>query len=262
MTPIDRGGVPVAMFGSGARLHSRLTSWDAAITRPMGAVHRIGFVHLAAGAGATSIAGEVVRLLRRRRTAPPLVVDLSPEGDLARRLGVAETAPRRDRRVFRTSVDARRMVQEVSGVLGSRPSDASSSPVAAWRREISPIMRFHEIVVADFGPRDPDRELAEIVALCDAICVVAPAQRVGAELARVVAEAVAALSDAPRTVIALVDVAREARRIPAVLAAQTAHPVILVPHDTSLAGGGSARSFRARQALLRVAGALVEEVDA
>ncbi|MFJ4254562.1 hypothetical protein [Microbacterium sp. NPDC090003] len=262
MMPFDRGAIPVAMFGSGAALHTRFAAWDAAITRPMSTVRRIGFVQLAAGAGATTVAGETVRLIARRRAAPPLVADLSPEGDLARHFGIVETSPRRDRRLFRTSGDARQTVQVTSGVLGTRPSDAEARPVAAWEREISPVMRFHEVVIADFGPRDPDREIAEIARLCDAVCVVAPARREGAELARVVVEAIDALPGSQRAVVALVDASRESRRVPAVIAAQTEQPVIVVPHDTALAAGGSARSFRARQALLRLAGALIGEVGA
>ncbi|MGN7966168.1 hypothetical protein ACTJKK_08840 [Microbacterium sp. 22179] len=260
--PFDRGAIPVAMFGSGAALLTRFAAWDAAITRPMSTVRRIGFVQLSAGAGATTVAGEIVRLVARRRAAPPLVADLSPEGDLARRLGIVETSPRRDRRVLRTSGDARQLLQMTSGVLGARPSDAAARPVAAWEREVSPVMRFHDLVIADFGPRDPDREIAEIAGLCDAVCVVAPARREGAELARVVVEAIDALPGSPRAVVALVDASRESRRVPAVIAAQTEQPVIVVPHDTALAGGEPARSFRARQALLRLAGTLVGKVGA
>lgn len=263
MRRFDLGAMPVALFGGGAGLHARFAGWDAAITRPVSAVHRVGFVQLVADAGATTVASEVVRLIARRRAMRPLVVDLSPEGDLARRLGIAETAPRRDRRVIRSSDDARRLVQVTpSGVLGSRPSDAVAHPVEAWEREISPLMRFHEVVIADFGPRDPDRDIAGIAALCDTICVVAPARRGGAELARIVVEAVDALPDAPRAIVVLVDAMRDARRVPAVVAAQTAQQVIVVPRDAAMAGDQPARSFRARQALLRLAGALVEEAGA
>lgn len=263
MMRVDLGAMPAALFGGAAGLHRRFSAWDAAITRPVSAVHRVGFVQLAAGAGATTVASEVVRLIARRRATPPFVVDLSPEGDLARRLGIAETAQRRDRRVIRSSDDARQLVQVTSsGMLGSRPSDAAVRPVEAWEREISPLVRFHEVVIADFGPRDPDRDIAEIASLCDTVCVVAPAQREGAELARIVVEAVAALPEAPRAVVVLVDATKDARRVPATVAAQTAHPVIVVPNDAALAGGEPARSFRARQALLRLAGALVEEARA
>jgi len=260
VTAVDTRGVPGALFGSIAAVGARLVSWDDAIRRPVSAVHRIGFVQLVAGGGATTLAAEVVRVVAARRNGPLLVVDLSADGGLANRLGVDEAAVRGDGRAVRTSADAAASLQRLAAsTWGARPSDAAAHPEAAWAQQVAPVMRFHELLVADFGPRDPQGDLAGAALLCDVVCLVAPAERGAGERARVLAEAITEMPEHPRAVVALVDAGRASRRVPAVIAAQTAHPVILIPHDAGLRSGGPARGLRARQAILHLTSLLVGE---
>lgn len=258
MTVIDGRGVPRAMFGSIAAVGSRLAAWQSSIERPVSTVHRIGFVQLAPSVGATTLAVEIVRVAAGRRAVAPLAVDLSADGGLAARLGIAASATRLDHGHVRTSAEAEStLVRTEVGAWGARPADAATDPVRAWQRRIAPIMRFHEVIVSDFGTRDPNGDLGSVAALCDVVCVVARAERGPAELARILGEAIDVLPEHPRPVIALVDAARASRRVAQVIAGQTTIPVIRVPQDAGLAEGASALTLPARQALLHLASLLL-----
>ncbi|MFS0853844.1 hypothetical protein [Microbacterium sp. 179-I 3D4 NHS] len=253
---LDLPGIPRALLGGTAAFRRHL-DWDRAIRTPVASVRRIGVVHLVGEAGATMLTHELVRAAVRRRQGPVLAVDLSETGRLAGRLGVVGTTEVRGRRLIRTSAEAEAALQRIGPrVWGARPHPGGGV-ADAWSRHIAPVMRFHEIAMVDLGRRDPERDLEAAAALCDGVCVVAPAERRAAEAARVVAEAVAAMPEHPSTVLALVDREGTARGVPRTIRAHTGLPLVQVPRDAGLAHGGVARSLAARQAMLQLAALLI-----
>jgi len=262
VTLIDARGIPRALFASGAGLRARLEGWDAAIRGPVGSVRRIGFVQLDAGVGATTLARAVLRVASARRSEPLLAIDASTTGDLAARLGAyahgEATAPGPERADARTSAEA--MTGLAPGPGGERvlrPAGAAADATGAWLDEASPIARFFDVAVTDFGPRHPTVDMAAAAALCDVVCLVSAADRGPAELSRSLGGAVAGLPESPRVVLALTDLAGTARRAPEAVAGHSPDPVVRVPRDAGLAAGGAARTLRARIALLELTAALV-----
>ncbi len=147
---------PRALFASGAGL--RAESWDAAIRGPVGSVRRIGFVQL------TPSRRHDPRGSRRRcdygraprRTA--LVVDVT-DSALAARLERV-TAPSELRAYACTSADATAglaSARTASGVL--RPARSTTDATGARLAEASPISRFFDVAITDFGPRHPAADM-------------------------------------------------------------------------------------------------------
>lgn len=258
MTLIDARGIPRALFASGAGLRARLESWDAAIRGPVGSVRRIGFVQLDPGVGATTLARETVRLAAERRAEPLLVVDVTPTGALAARLGASVTAPSELRAYARTSADATAGLDiGADGERVLRPARSTTDATGAWLDEASPISRFFDVAITDFGPRHPAVDMAAAAALCDVVCLVSLADRGPAELSRSLAGAIAELPESPRVVLALNDLGGTAGRAPEAVAAHAPDTVVRIPRDAGLGSGGPARSLRARIALLELAAALI-----
>jgi hypothetical protein len=196
------------VFGS-ATGHSReLLAADAAVRAALPRCRRIGFVQLAAGAGATTTAGRVVDLLARRRTGRILAVDASPSPNgLLPLLGAAPT------RAFPAAADppgaapgsaaanatanatadvpgAAAQFAAVRGGAGTA-ADATAglgrgrsgcygldlrsgrpAPADAWSAAVGPIARFYDVVVTDWGLRHPAVDLGPVLASSDVTCLV------------------------------------------------------------------------------------------
>lgn len=258
MTLIDARGIPRALFASGAGLRARLEAWDSAIRGPVGSVRRVGFVHLDPGVGATTLARETTRLVAERRTEPVLVVDVAPTGSLATRLGADVTPPSELRAYARTSADAASgLATGADGERVLRPPRSTTDATGAWLDEASPISRFFDVAITDFGPRHPAVDMASAAALCDVVCLVSRADRGPAELSRSLAGAIADLPESPRVVLALNDMGSTAGRAPEAVAAHSPDTVVRIPRDAGLASGERARTLRARVALLELSAALI-----
>jgi hypothetical protein len=255
VTALDIAGLPTAVFGSGVAQHASLTAWDAAIRGSRATTRRIGFVSLSAGSGATTLALEAMRLLSARRAEPVLAVDVTgdPQG-LGARLGAGITPPSDVRGTARTSAEAITGLVPAAGGFVLRP-EVDEGPVGAWLAEAAPIARFFEVAITDFGARHPLVDLASSAALCDVLCLVSDAGRSAAEYSRALAPAIAALPEAPRPVLALVDHARRGDAVARILDADAA-PTIHIPFDRGLRAGRSAASLPARRALLHLAAVL------
>lgn len=259
MTAIDVRGLPGSLFGSGVSRRRELTGWDAAIRRVRATTHRIGFVSIAPGAGSTTLATQVTRVLAARRSTPVLAIDVSTDASgLSATLGIPPASPSEARAAARTTADALTGLTERAGIVGLRPAglgghgETDGDPVRAWLDQATPIMRFFEVCVTDFGVRHPLVDLAACAALCDVLCVVSDARRYPAELARAVAPAVAALPERPEPVLALVDHARDGDAVARAFAADP-WPVVAVPFDASARRSRTVRGARTRRALLQLA---------
>ena len=259
MTAIDVRGLPGSVFASGAARHRELTGWDAAIRQARSTTHRVGFVSIEPGAGSTTLATHVTRVLAARRSEPILAIDVSTDASgLAATLGIPPASPSETRAAARTSADALTGLTERDGIVGLRPvgrpsgsPDVDGGPVGAWLAEAAPITRFFEVCVTDFGVRHPFVDLAACAALCDVLCVVSHAVRSPAELARAIAPAIAELPERPAPVLALVDHARDGDAVARAFAADP-WPVVAIPFDAAVRRRRALRSPRTRRALLQL----------
>ena len=265
MSIVDVSGLPSAVFGSAVARATTFTGWDASIRGILPTARRIGFIALDAGAGATTLAEQTVRILASRRADPVLAIDVAGgSADLGARLGAGETAPNDTRSGARTTGEAMTGLDGKKGWFVLRPpltagsASAESSPgaVGAWLSEAAPITRFFDVSVTDFGARHPLVDLAECAALCDVVCVVASADRGSAELARAVAPAIAALPESPAPVLALVDHSRAGGAVARIMTTDP-WPVVGIPFDRGLRAGAEPAGNAARRALLQLAATLV-----
>ena len=255
MTGIAARDLPSALFGSAAATRTRLTEWDAAIRGIRSTSRRIGFVSLEKGAGATTLAEQVLRVIAARRPEPTLAIDVAGgEHDLGARLGAAPIPPSEARSGARTTAEAVTGLAAGDGWHTLRPVPAEGA-IGPWIAEAAPITRFFEVSITDFGARHPLVDLAGCAALCDVVCVVSSALRSPAELARAVAPAIAALPEGPIPVLALVDHSREGGAVARTMTAD-AWPVVGVPFDRGLRSGGRPTG-PARHALLQLTATLL-----
>ena len=266
---------PLALLGSvSSRVHE-LTSIDEVLRRPVPVSRRIGFVQLRGGVGASSTSAYVAALLARRRHGAVLGVDASrgPRG-LAWHAGTpasGRTGDGRRRATARSSADATDgLPRAASGLwsldLDGTPPGRSLSSTATWIDEVTPISRFFEFVVTDWGVRDWRTDLGEVVSASRCVCLVARADRHAAEEAAALVPAIREHPDRPDVVVALVDVGDAGRAAPDVLDVDPAVPVVHVPHDAVRGSarpvGSGAVGTRTRIAYARLAAALVGPAEA
>lgn len=258
MTVLDLRAVSTAVFGSSANGRVELTAWDAAIRGGLSTTRRVGVVSLSPGAGTSTVAHQIVRVIAARRSDPMLAVDVSSGATgLAARLGAGPVAPDETRAAARTTAEALSGLEERKGVVALRPRDVDDA-VGAWLGEAAPIARFFDVAVSDFGARHPVVDLAACAALCDVVCLVADARRSAAEHARSVVDALRELPEAPSVVLTLVDHGREGDGVARALAIGADHAVVAIPFDAGLAAGGRARRSATHLAMVRLAAAVVD----
>lgn len=255
MTALPLRDLPAALFGSAAARYTALTEWDARLRATLPVPPRIGFLSVIAGAGTTTLAEQVLRVIAARRADPVLVVDAASNGALASRLDVAPTAANPARVRARSAADAVDGLTRGEGWVALRPP-GTDRPVAAWLSEAAPITRFFDMTITDYGARSPRVDLADVAALCDVVCLVSDAGRAAAEVARGVAPAIEALPEAPRVVVALVDAEGHGPGVARAVAADP-RPVVAIPRDRGMAARSRPRSAAGREAVLRLAAALV-----
>lgn len=261
MTSLDVREAPAALFRSAVGRQRALSEWDASIRGILPTARRIGFVSLARGAGATTLAEQVLRIVAARRPEPALAIDAAGGADdLGARLGLTATAPSDSRAGARTTADATVGLAEGDGWFGLRPP-LGDSAVGTWLTEAAPIARFFDVSITDFGARHPLVDLAACAAVCDVVCIVADAGRSSAELARAAAPAIGALPERPTPVVALVDHSGRGGAVARAMASD-AWPVVHVPHDRGLARRSRPSGRATREALLRLSATLVSAREA
>lgn len=258
MTAAALRELSITLFGSTLTRVGELVLWDERIRRTTAATQRIGFVSLQPGAGTTTLATAVTRVLAARRAEPVLAVDVSGSGSFGRRLGIQPTPPNAVRSSARTTAEAIDGLHPGSGWFGARPT-TDSTAVEAWLDEVAPICRFFDVCVTDFGTRSPHADLAACAALSDVVCLVSSADRRDAEIARAIAPAIEDLPESPTAALALVDHDGGGAAVSRAFGTDR-WPVIGIPCDAGLRAGRVAHTPDARRAVLRLAATLVGEV--
>ena len=259
------------LVGSAGALTHELTTSDEVLRAPLALCRRIGFVQVRGGAGASATAGYVASLLARRRAGMVLAVNASAgEAHLLWQAGVSGStrAKDRDRRVHPASAaDARAgLGVSGSGLYGlDLARDRTAASAGTWFEQVSPIARFYDVVLTDWGVRDRRVDLRQVALASHVVCLVARADRHAAEEAAALVPALQQVEDRPRLVLVLVDVARTGEHTPGLIRRQLDIPVLKIPYEPLRAAEQPLASrqlpARSRLAATRLATALMIEAQ-
>jgi MinD-like ATPase involved in chromosome partitioning or flagellar assembly len=256
--------------GVSAVTHELRTS-DALLRSPLALSRRIGFVQLRGGTGASATAGYVASMLAHRRAGMVLAVNVSAgEANLLWHAGltrsVGNSASDDQRRMHpSTAADARAGLPIAgTGLIAlDLAQDQLAVSAGTWFEQVTPIARFYDLVITDWGVRHRQVDLRQVARASHVVCLVARADRYPAEEAAALVPALSEVEDQPQVVLALVDVGRTAGRTPQLLQDQLEVPVLTIPYDARRAGGRPVASrqlpTRTRLAYTRLGTALMVE---
>jgi MinD-like ATPase involved in chromosome partitioning or flagellar assembly len=259
------------LLGSVSAITHELTTSDALLRSPLALSRRIGFVQLRGGSGVSSTAGYVASMLARRRTG--MVLGVNASGGEANmlwyagltRLPATGTADHQRRKHPSTAADARAgLPMSGAGLIAlDLGRDHLGASAGTWFEHVTPIARFYDLVITDWGVRHRQVDLRQVARASHVVCLVARADRNPAEEAAALIPALAEMEDQPRVVLALVDVGRTAERTPQLLRSQLPVPVVSVPYDPRRAQARPVASrqlpSRTRLAYTRLCTALMAE---
>jgi MinD-like ATPase involved in chromosome partitioning or flagellar assembly len=262
------------LFGSVGGAAYELTAADAALRAALPLSRRVGVVAVDGGSGTTAVATGLSSLLARRRSGPVLAVDAAGgRAGLWHRTVGSDPQPATERAA---SAAERGRAQTIAQATGGLPTSATGAyvldlagpqrwPVAVseWAQQVSPIARFFDLVVTDWGVRPADVDLATAAATSHVLVVVARADRRSATAAATALAALGEVGDTPAALLVLADVGRTADRIAGPLARALGGPVQRLPWEPGWAAEHliPGRRFGAgtRRAHIDLAAAVVSE---
>ena len=259
------------LLGSASGITHELTASDSLLRSPLALCRRIGFVQLRGGSGASSTAGYVASMLARRRTGMVLAVNASAgETNLLWQAGLTRSAGRESSNVHRrahpaSAADARAgLPMTGTGLIGlDLARDHLATSAGTWFEQVTPIARFYDLVITDWGVRHRQVDLRQVARASHVVCLVTRADRYPAEEAAALIPALLEVEDQPQVVLALVDVGRTAERTPQLLRSQLQVPVLTIPYDPLRAAerpvGSRRLPTRTRLAYTRLCTALMAE---
>jgi hypothetical protein len=141
--------------------------------------------------------------------------------------------------------------------------DQHAASAGTWFEQVTPIARFYDLVITDWGIRHRQVDLRQVARASHVVCLVARADRYPAEEAAALVPALSEVEDQPRVVLVLVDVGRTAGRTPQLLQDQLEVPVCTIPYEPSRAltqpVGSRQLPVRTRFAYPRLCTALMAE---
>jgi MinD-like ATPase involved in chromosome partitioning or flagellar assembly len=141
--------------------------------------------------------------------------------------------------------------------------DHLATSAGTWFEQVTPIARFYDLVITDWGVRHRQVDLRQVARASHVVCLVTRADRYPAEEAAALIPALLEVEDQPQVVLVLVDVGRTAERTPQLLRSQLQVPVLTIPYDPLRAAArpvGSRRlPTRTRLAYTRLCTALMAE---
>jgi len=227
------------LLDSVSAMTHELTASDTLLRSPLALSRRIGFVQLRGGTGGSSTAGYVASLLARRRTGMVLGVNASAgQANMLWQAGLTRSALQapheRHRRTHPSTAADARAGLPVSGtglIALDLARDHLAASAGTWFEQVTPIARFYDLVITDWGVRQRQVDLRQVATASHVVCLVARADRYPAEEAAALLPALAEVEDQPRVVLALVDVGRTAERTPQLLRSQLPVPVVSIPYE-------------------------------
>jgi hypothetical protein len=259
------------VLGSASALTHEMVGSHEVLSAPLALCRRVGFVQLRGGAGASATAGYLGSLLARRRTGMVLGVNASAgEANLLWHAGVPIPARSRDtdKRVHPASAaDARAgLGVSATGLYGlDLAQDRMVASAGTWFERITPIARFYDVVLTDWGVRDRRVDLRQVAMASHVVCLVARADRHAAEEAAALVPALQEVEDRPRLVLVLVDVGRTGEYSPGLIRRQLDVPVLTIPYEPLRAAERPPASrelpARSRLAATRLATAVMVEAQ-
>ena len=258
------------LLGSASGITHELTTSDMLLQSPLALSRRIGFVQLRGGSGASSTAGYVASMLARRRTGMVLAVNASAgetnllwHAGLTRPAGGARNALSRAHPASAADARAGLPVTGTGLIALDLARDHLATGAGTWFEQVTPIARFYDLVITDWGLRHRQVDLRQVARASHVVCLVSRADRYPAEEAAALIPALSEVEDQPRVVLALVDVGRTAERTPQLLRSQLQVPVLTIPHDPLRAAarpvGSRQLPTRTRLAYIRLCTALMAE---
>lgn len=238
-----------------------LDRWRQALRSPLLGGRRIGFMHIEPDVGATTLAKATARLLATTRTV--LAADLAgtPTAPGLAHAFAAEPTPYDPVRAdARTTADATKDLTRTDDVWSIWPR-VDMDRAATWATEVSPIARFFDTTLTDFGVVDPRTSMPAAANLCDVVCIVSSADRNSAEIALSLARGVSKLPSAPTGVIAIVDRTGSHRAAATAVAANAPTPAVAIPRDAGLGRGSAPTALATQAVLLQLAAVLASRGD-
>jgi hypothetical protein len=268
-------GSLVAAVVHGTAGAAELTCADTVLRTPLSLSRRIGFVALAGGSGTSATAGSVASLLASRRAGTVLAVDAGAGSvGLGWQTGAltpgAGQGPDPElaalRQTARSREEARQGLSRTTAglyLLDLAEAGRRAPAVATWRGSVTPIARFFDLVVTDWGVRPWAGDLEEVADASNVVAVVARADRHAACAAAAVIPRLLGRPAAPRVLLVLVDVGHTSDRIAAGLRRRLDVPVLALGYERErarfVAPDSSRFSARTRRGHIRVATAVVSE---
>jgi MinD-like ATPase involved in chromosome partitioning or flagellar assembly len=258
------------LVGSVSAITRELTTSDALLRSPLALSRRIGFVQLRGGSGASSTAGYVASMLARRRAGMVLGVNASAgEANMLWHAGLTRATPgaidgyRRAHPGCAADARAGLPVTGTGLIALDLARDQLATSAGTWFEQVTPIARFYDLVITDWGVRQRQVDLRQVARASHVVCLVARADRYPAEEAAALIPALSEVEDQPRVVLALIDVGRTAGRAPQLLQDQLPMPVLTIPYEPLRASTGPLASrrlpARTRLASTRLSTALMAE---
>ncbi|KAB1654841.1 hypothetical protein F8O01_13170 [Pseudoclavibacter chungangensis] len=227
-----------------------LVDLDDRVRAPLATSRRIAFLALRGGVGTSTLAARTAQLIAYRRDRPLLAVDAAGAArGLSERLGIPAdervTPPSPRRAAARTPDDAAAGLHTRGRIhhLGLGHPDADSWPAdpQEWRHATAAIGRFFGVVITDWGRRRDLATIGELARSAHAICLVAPATRVGLEETAALVPALRRLPAPPDVTIALVDRDGRGVGVGRLQLGPLDANVLRIDHDARLARGAHPR---------------------
>lgn len=236
-----------------ASVQAELVDAASHASAPVGVGRRFSFIGLNPRVGTSTVAALTGRALARGRSGRTLLADAALDSARTTDVpdGIADGVPKklRERLRYREGVFALTLAAPATDAAGwSSASGTIEGPGAVeWRTQVGPAARYFDIVCTDWESGADLSEILDRSQTGQAVCIVAPFARTGAEYAVGLARALHDRPNTPAVMVAFVDAARTGSTWPRLVADRLPFPTVAFGYDGGLAAGGSpgARSVHA-----------------
>lgn len=217
--------------------------------RPVSVGRRISVIGLFPAVGSSTIATLLTRVLARDRPGRTVLVESA--SDRQRRSAgepppaLVERLPRsvRERLAYRDGVLALGLTPPPGGSISPPPRAGAGE----WRQQVAPLVRHFDVVCTEWPGGAGASEVVDRCSTGQAVCLVAPYERMEAEHTVALARALHERPEGPEVTVAFVDAARTASTWPRMVEYRLPFASVRFGYDRRLAIGEapSARTVRA-----------------